>query len=80
MSSSRRGLDSNEHQFGCPLLGEVPAAEPDGVHVDLFCECHNWGKPKLLANGTYLAWPAGRTESPVPGWRAKNALAAPTSV
>ena len=60
MSSNLQELDSNGHQLGCPLFGEVPAADPHSGHIDLFCDCHTWTEPKILANGTDVAWPAGK--------------------
>ena len=74
MSSSLQELDSNGHQLGCPLFGEVPAAEPDSGHIDLFCDCHTWTEPKILANGTDIAWPAGWDTSKARAWREENAL------
>jgi hypothetical protein len=80
MSANPQDLDSNGHQLGCPLFGEVPAADSDSVYIDLYCDCHNWSEPKILANGTDIAWPAGWTEAQALAWRAKNGLAAPTPV
>jgi hypothetical protein len=77
MSSSPQELDSNGHQVGCPLFGEVPSADGDARHADLFCECHTWSEPMILTNGTDIAWPDGWTQQMADEWRQKNGLVAP---
>ena len=74
MSSSLQELDCNGHQLGCPIFGEVPAADPDSEYIDLFCDCHTWPEPMILANGTDIAWPAGWDEKRALAWREKNGL------
>lgn len=75
MSSSPQELDSNGHQLGCPLFGELPVAVPDSGLFDLFCDCHTWSEPMVLENGTDIAWPAGWTQQQAADWRAKNGAA-----
>jgi hypothetical protein len=79
MSSSLQELDRNGHQLGCPEFGNAPVADP-GTHIDLYCDCHTWAEPRILANGTDIAWPAGWTEAQALAWRAKNGLAAPAPI
>jgi hypothetical protein len=68
--------DKLGHMPGCSHYGkEPPAADEDGGCVDLFCECHRFLDPLILANGTRIAWPAGWTESEADSWRAQNKLA-----
>ena len=76
MSTAPLELDSNGHMLGCPLFGEEPPADPGGTYADLFCECHTWSEPKVLANGTDVAWPAGWDELQASAWRTKNNLRA----
>jgi hypothetical protein len=78
MSSSLRELDSHGHQLGCPEFGNVPVADPGGTHADFFCDCHSWSEPKILANGTDIAWPSGWTPQEAKEWRKKNNLAYPS--
>jgi hypothetical protein len=78
MSSIRQWVDRNGHQFGCTEFCSV--AIPAKSHADLFCDCHVWAQPKILANGTDIAWPAGWTDAQALAWRADHGLAAPTPV
>ena len=80
MSSNPQELDSNGHQVGCPLFGEVPSADSGSSHIDLFCDCHTWAEPKILPNGTDIAWPAGWTNAQALAWRADHGLAAPAPI
>jgi hypothetical protein len=59
---------------------DVPRADESGTHVDLFCKCHRFKEPRILSNGTDIAWPAGWTERKALAWRAKHGPAAPAPV
>jgi hypothetical protein len=83
MSSSPqlRHPDPNAHEPGCLKNGaDAPWSDPDSTHVDVFCDCHHFTEPKILSNGTDIAWPAGWTPEQALAWRSNNGLAAPTLV
>jgi hypothetical protein len=71
--------DIGAHEPGCPKLDtpDAPAADPIR-YVDVFCECHKYTDPKILMNGTDIAWPAGWTEEQAIAWRKENGLLPPT--
>jgi hypothetical protein len=71
-------IDSRGHRPGCPHYDEVPEADPRGTHADLFCDCHQNIEPKILANGSDIAWPSGWNEQMARNWRRKNGLAPPS--
>lgn len=75
-STLRKWMDSHGHVLGCRRFGELPEADPGGSYLDLFCDCHTWSEPKVLANGTDVAWPAGWDELQASGWRKENNLMA----
>jgi hypothetical protein len=77
--SSILTIDGRGHTPSCPLYKKASAsADEKNSHADLFCGCHNWEEPKILPNGTSIAWPAGWTKAEAIAWRAK--LAAPAAV
>jgi hypothetical protein len=81
MSSSYQSwMDTNGHRLGCPHFCEVPSADSISEYADLFCDCHNWTEPKVLANGKDIAFPAGWTHEQARNWRFMHGFAAPTSV
>jgi hypothetical protein len=70
-----RQANSRGHMPGCPHHGEAPpTADENSTHVDLFCDCHDWKEPRILANGTDVAWPAGWTDNQASEWRRRNNL------
>jgi hypothetical protein len=42
----------------------------------VFCDCHHFALPKLLSNGTDIAWPEGWRERETLAWR--NVLVRPS--
>jgi hypothetical protein len=78
MLSTHQELDPRGHARGCPHYDEAPIADENSTHVDLFCTCHTWSEPRILANGTDIAWPANWTEQQADEWRARNGLARPS--
>jgi hypothetical protein len=48
------------------------------MYLDIFCVCHRYTEPKILANGTDIAWPAGWTQKQAEAWRAAHDLRAPS--
>jgi hypothetical protein len=66
MSSSRQEL---------PLF-----ANENSTHVDWFSDTNTWPEPRILANGTDVAWPAGWTAAEALAWRVGNGLEPPTLV
>ena len=81
MSSSRiLTIDGRGHTPACPQYKKAaPGADEKYSHADLFCGCHSWSEPKILPNGTNIAWPAGWTQSQATAWRVKCGLAAPAA-
>jgi hypothetical protein len=61
----------------CKHFGEQPSANEDGGYADMFCDCHEWEAPRILAGGTNIAWPAGWTQQQAAAWRRENNLAPP---
>jgi hypothetical protein len=81
MSSTHPDTDYRGHILECPWHGkDIPRADESSTHVDLFCDCHKFKEPKILANGTDIAWPAGWTPEQALVWRDKNGLAAPAPI
>jgi hypothetical protein len=62
----------------CKHFGEPPSANEDGGYANLFCDCHKWDAPRVLAGGTNVAWPAGWTAAQALAWRESNGLTVPT--
>lgn len=54
-----------------------PLADETSGHVDVFSDTNTWAEPRILANGTDIAWPAGWTEQQAEKWRLMNGLARP---
>jgi len=50
------------------------------THVDLFCNCHKWAEPLILANGTDIAWPAGWGAKQAEDWRRRHNLTRPSKL
>lgn len=73
-------VDARGHAFGCRNFSRVTIPNPLRSHVDLFCECHAWDKPRILANGSDIAWPAGWSRKQAADWRRENHLVSPTKV
>jgi hypothetical protein len=65
-----RHLDPQAHEPGCLVNGTgAPWANLDRSHIDIFCDCHRFTEPKILQNGTDIAWPAGWNEEQAADWR-----------
>lgn len=77
MRDTPQTLNARGHTDGCPHSWDNPVADCDGTHVDVFCDgCHDWfTEPKILANGTDIAWPSGWTREQAKAWRNKHGLA-----
>ena len=76
-SSSARYPDPEAHEPGCLSEEPDPLGPDPAGYVDLFCSCHRYTEPKILTNGTDIAWPAGWTGDQARQWRAANALVQP---
>ena len=74
-----RHPDLNAHEPGCTKIDapDSPAAAPSARYLDVFCECHHYTEPKILMNGTDVAWPAGWTPQQATEWRKDNGLVQP---
>ena len=78
VSTSVRYPDTEAHEPGC--LSEEPdllGPDPIAGYIDLFCACHRYTEPKILSNGTDIAWPAGWTEDQAMKWRIAKGLVQP---
>ena len=64
------------HEPGCPNAGP-PYADALITHIDVFCDCHRWTEPRILQNGTDVAWPAGWSIDQAKEWRITHALTLP---
>ena len=73
-----RHPDIDAHEPGCreSESGE-PCVSPNSAYIDVFCDCHHYTEPKLLMNGTDVAWPAGWSQQQADAWRRGNSLLAP---
>jgi hypothetical protein len=73
-----RHPDPDAHEPGCLDDGSgQPCADPGGSYLDIFCNCHHSTEPKMLANSTDIAWPAGWTKKEAEAWREANGLVRP---
>jgi hypothetical protein len=71
--------DALGHRPGCPRYGhDTPEVDTAGPYLDDFCECHDWAQPRILANGSDIAWPSGWSQEMAQAWRRKNNLAPPS--
>jgi hypothetical protein len=70
-----RHLDPEAHEPGCLANIDAPWANLDETHLDIFCNCHRYTEPKILRNGSDVAWPAGWTEVQAGEWRMTQGLA-----
>ena len=76
--SNIRYPDPEAHEAGC-MSQEDDTMGPDLIagYVDLFCSCHRYTEPKILSNGTDIAWPAGWNLEQAKEWRAAKGLIQP---
>ena len=70
--------DPDAHEPGCMNKdADGTPADPGAIYVDVFCDCHHYTEPKILSNGSDIAWPAGWNQDQAHSWRRQNGLAAP---
>jgi hypothetical protein len=70
--------DSEAHEPGCIKADSgVECADPNLTYLDIFCECHRYTEPKILSNGTDIAWPAGWSQTEADDWRQAHGLKMP---
>lgn len=70
--------DSDAHEPGCISADSgVECSDANLTYLDIFCECHRFTEPKILGNGTDIAWPAGWDKSQADTWRKARGLIAP---
>jgi hypothetical protein len=73
VSGQGRNPDPEAHEPGClKAATDEPWADPSNTHMDVFCDCHRFTQPKVLSNGTDIAWPAGWGEKQAEDWRERN--------
>ena len=79
MALRYRHPDLGAHEPGCTKIDapEPSLADPVSRYVDVFCDCHHYTAPKILMNGTDVAWPAGWTQQQAKDWRKHNGLLPP---
>ena len=78
MRPASRYPDLEAHEPGCLAEeGELSASDLLAGYVDLFCACHRYTEPKILSNGTDIAWPAGWTQDQALEWRTLKGLTEP---
>jgi hypothetical protein len=73
----RKAMKASGHMEGCPDEAKEPASTG---YADIFCEgCNDWfDQPKILPNGTDIAWPADWSREKAQRWRAERNLTPPT--
>jgi hypothetical protein len=70
--------DMDAHEPGClEAEGGEPRVEPNSAYIDVFCACHHYTEPKILMNGTDVAWPAGWSQEQANVWRSEHGLGPP---
>jgi len=77
MALRYRHPDLDAHEPGCRAPDPSEPPDPGISYADVFCDCHHYTEPKLLSNGTDVAWPAGWTEEQAAEWRKRNGLVPP---
>jgi len=81
MALRHRHPDLSAHEPGCT---RVDAPDNSGAdlngYVEVFCDCHHYTEPRILMNGTDVAWPAGWTAREAMDWRRRNGLVPPAEV
>jgi hypothetical protein len=70
--------DPEAHEPGCTTTFAESGSSDPGRYVDIFCDCHHYTEPKILSNGTDIAWPAGWNEVQALEWRRAHDLQLPT--
>lgn len=78
MARHFRHPDLDAHEPGCQEIesGE-PCEDPNSAYIDVFCTCHHYTEPKILMNGTDVAWPAGWNQDQATDWRNEHSLLPP---
>lgn len=78
-SATIRCPDPEAHEPGCMSEENDPVgSDPIAGYIDLFCSCHRYTEPKVMSNGTDIAWPAGWTQKQALEWRAEKDLVEPS--
>jgi hypothetical protein len=73
-----RHPDMDAHEPGCQETeSDEPCVDPNSAYIDVFCDCHHYTEPKVLMNGTDIAWPAGWSQEQAAVWRSEYGLAPP---
>ena len=71
--------DAEAHEPGCMQADMgVACMDPNLTYLDIFCECHRYTNPKILASGIDIAWPAGWTQELANAWRTERGLMPPS--
>ena len=80
VSTTIRYPDPEAHEPGCMSEENDPVGS-DSIagYIDLFCSCHRYTEPKILSNGTDIAWPAGWTPEQALTWRTAKGVVEPSA-
>jgi hypothetical protein len=70
--------DPEAHEPGCSRVSFDTGCCDPGRYFDVFCDCHHYTEPKVLTNGTDIAWPAGWEQGQASQWRRAHNLQPPT--
>lgn len=66
--------EGNPHRPECERHPAAAAMVPSIGFTDHFCECHDFPEPRVLRNGTDIAWPRGWSQEDAMRWRAAHKL------
>ena len=78
LHAKMRYPDPDAHEAGClSQEAEVESSDLTAGYIDLFCSCHRYTEPKVLRNGTDIAWPAGWSQEQANEWRAAKGILEP---
>jgi hypothetical protein len=66
--------DDDAHEADCLAEDNIECKDANLEYLDIFCECHSYTEPKILSNGTDIAWPAGWSRAQAEQWRSAHGL------
>ena len=70
--------DPEAHEAGCMSQDDdMVGSDLIAGYIDVYCSCHRYTEPKILSNGTDIAWPAGWNQEQAKEWRIAKGLTQP---
>lgn len=72
--------DPEAHEPGCLKSKANADLSSPADSFDIFCDCHRYTEPRILANGIDIAWPAGWDEQQALEWRNKHRVIDPSKL